>query len=248
MEYRVEDALKRFLEQAALLESGLGTLAGEPGFPYDEGAPFSASAYRRLRAILRERMPPFYAAYDAYVRAALAEEDRPVTCSSGCSACCRHFVSSVEPFEIVALHEAIKGRDNYPDILFASHKNSMAYEKIMETERPDDEAADRALYRYFLKGRSCPFLARDGSCGVYEARPMSCRMFFSESPARFCAGKAIASPWNRNFQIELPEQAEEALARCSRHLESLDLPEDLFPAVLAANALFGPFDSLPDPA
>ena len=81
-------------------------------------------------------------------------------------------MSSVEPFEIVALHEAIKDRDDYPDLLFASHRTALVYEKILAAENPDDEAADRALHRYFLKGKPCPFLAKDGSCGVYEARPM----------------------------------------------------------------------------
>jgi Fe-S-cluster containining protein len=232
---RLEEALKRFLQEAAALESGLEglSLSGD----------FDTLQYHRLTGVLTDRMPGFYAAYDGYVHAALDMEARPVTCTKSCSACCRHFVSSVEPFEIAALHLHIKSAANYPDLLFSSHKNSVAYEKIMAAEKPDDEASDRALYRYFLRGRACPFLGSDGACGVYEFRPMSCRMFFAESPARFCAGKAVASPWNRNFQIELPEEAEEALARCSRHLEGLELPEELFPGVLAANALFGQFDN-----
>jgi hypothetical protein len=71
---------------------------------------------------------------------------------------------------------------------------------------------------------------------------MSCRMFFAESPPRFCAGKEIASPWNRNFQVELPEKAEEALARCSRLLEDLKLSESLFGGLLEANEKFGKYE------
>ncbi len=234
---RLEGALARFLEEASALEAAFKSL------PVVATASIGPLYYQQLSEILQVRMLPFYAAYDAYVHAALKMEDRPITCSKSCSACCRHFVSSVEPFELAALHLHIRDSENYPDILFASHKNSMAYEKIANAEVPDDEASDRALYRYFLRSRPCPFLEKDGACGVYEFRPMSCRMFFAESPARFCAGKAIASPWNRNFQIELPEVAEEALARCSQYLEALDFPEELFPGVLAANALFGPYDN-----
>ena len=230
----LDEALARFLGEAAALEAAFQTLPA--------AAP-SEAHYAALTVVLEARMPSFYAAYDGYVHAALKMEDRPITCTKGCAACCRHFVSSVEPFELAALHLHTRKSANYPDMLFASHKNSMLYEKLANEEVPDDEATDRALYRYFLKGRPCPFLGKDGACGVYEFRPMSCRMFFAESPARFCAGKAIASPWNRNFQIELPEVAEEALARCSQYLEGLDFPEELFPGMLAANALFGQYDN-----
>jgi hypothetical protein len=73
-------------------------------------------------------------------------------------------------------------------------------------------------------------------------------MFFAESPPRFCAGKAIASPWNRNFQVEMPQEVEEALARCARSLEALELPDGLFPGLVAANALFGRYDVVSDAA
>src|SRR5690606_32167695 len=106
------------------------------------------------------------------------------------------------------------------DLIFASHSRSVLYANLANEElargAPDEEAGDRALYRYFLRGKPCPFLEAGGTCGVYEARPMACRMFHAESPPRFCAGKEIASPWNRNFQLELPQEVEEALARCAR--------------------------------
>ncbi|MCD6025228.1 MAG: hypothetical protein K0Q91_2144 [Fibrobacteria bacterium] len=230
---QLDEALAVFLEALSRLEESFKDLPAVVDSDY----------YARLTAALESRMPRFFTAYDAYVHAALQMEARPVTCSKSCSACCRHFVSSVEPFEVAALHLHIRNSEEYPDLLFASHRNSVLYEKIANEEVPDDEAADRALYRYFLKGKACPFLQKDGACGVYAFRPMSCRMFFAESPARFCAGKAVASPWNRNFQIELPQVAEEALARCSSYLDALDFPEELFPGVLAANALFGPYDN-----
>jgi Fe-S-cluster containining protein len=231
-EARLEGALAKFLEEAAALEKSLSTLSN----------PVDSDYYKRLAEVLQARILPFYSAYDGYVSAALGMEERPVTCAKSCSGCCRHFVSSVEPFELAALHLHARTLDAYPDMIFSSHKNSLTYEKILAAEPEDDEASDRALYRYFLRGRACPFLEKDGACGVYAYRPMSCRMFFSESAPRFCKGKAIASPWNRNFQIELPEVAEEALARCSERLEALDFPEELFPGMLAANALFGQYD------
>jgi Fe-S-cluster containining protein len=201
--------------------------------------------YEALGLRLARWVPELHAAYDAYLAEVLITEGRRITCSKACSACCRHFVSSVEPFELIALDHHVKSRPDYADLIVSSYHKTGIYEKILQEEGDDEEADDRALYRYFLRGQACPFLARDGSCGVYEHRPMACRMFFAESSPRFCAGKALASPWNRNFQVELPQVAEEALARCSRLLESLELPEGLFPGMVAVNALFGRYDASP---
>ncbi len=130
----------------------------------------------------------------------------------------------------------------YSDLLFASHGRVSKFDQILKEEGNDAEAEDRALHRYFLRDIPCPFLGKEGTCGIYDIRPMSCRMFFAESSPRFCSGAAVASPWNRNFQVELPDAAEEALARCSEQLAKLDLPVGLFSGVLEANALFGQYD------
>src|SRR5690606_19414218 len=125
---------------------------------------------------------------------ALRRENKAITCRKGCSACCRHYVSSVEPFELIALDRHLRSRPDYPDLVLASHNRAAVYHDILReeaAEKEPEEAEDRALYRYFLRGNPCPFLAKDGRCGVYERRPMSCRMFFAESPPRFCAGKAL---------------------------------------------------------
>lgn len=229
----VDEASGRFLKEITALGADLSALPQNENF----------EAYRRLGQVLDARMPGFYRAYEDYIAAVLAAEGRTVTCAPGCSACCRHFVSSVEPFELAALHRHIKDREDYPDLLFSSHGHAVAYEKILGKEGEGEEASDRALHRYFLRGRPCPFLDKNGACGVYDHRPMSCRMFFSEGSPRFCEGKEIASPWNKNFQVELPEALEEALARCSRALAGWGFPEDLFPGVLAANARFGRYDA-----
>jgi Fe-S-cluster containining protein len=210
-----------------------------------EGLPEAESIgyYPMLAAALFGNLPDVHAAYDVCIAEILITERKKITCSKACSACCRHFVSSVEPFELVALDMMVKARESYPDIIVSSYGKTMVYEQILREEGPGEEADDRALYRYFLRGQACPFLERDGTCGVYEWRPMACRMFFAESSPRFCAGKALASPWNRNFQVELPQVAEEALARCSRLLEHLKLPESLFHGMVAVNALFGRYEA-----
>jgi Fe-S-cluster containining protein len=226
--------LSRLLTAIATLHTALASLP----------EPDHAHYYTRISAALTTHLPPLYAAYDAWLAAVLVTEGRKVTCSRGCDACCRHFVSSVEPFELIALDHHVKSRSDYADMVIASHRRTVVYEKIMREEGGDEEADDRALYRYFTRGHPCGFLNGDGTCGVYEWRPMSCRMFYAESSPRFCAGKELASPWNKNFQVELPQVAEEALARCSQLLSTLDLSENLFPGLVEVNALFGRHDGL----
>lgn len=249
----LQDALTPLLTAIASLKHSLETLpdrdavsTGETGGGVDDEA-----WYRTVATRLQGRLPALYGAYDTYLAAVLITDGRAVTCTRGCSACCRHFVSSVEPFELIALDHHLKSRPEYADLMVAAFRRATVFDGILREEtakadRNEEEAEDRALYRYFLRGHACPFLAGDGTCGVYDHRPMACRMFYAESPPRFCAGKELASPWNRNFQVELPLEAEEALARCSRLLEGLGLSEHLFTGLTDVNALFGRHPALPD--
>ncbi|HAP00162.1 MAG TPA: hypothetical protein DCQ83_08985 [Fibrobacteres bacterium] len=232
----LKKALADFMTAAETLEATLNSLSiGE----------MNPEAYQALGNALEKPLQHLHGTYDRYVAAALKEDGKNITCKKGCSACCRHYVSSVEPFEILGIHLRIRHAENYPDILFASHDRVTRFDKIFKEEQGKGEASeakDRSLYRYFVRGLACPFLGKDGECGIYESRPMSCRMFFSETSPRFCAGTSLASPWNRNFQVELPDEAEEALARCSALLAGLEIPAELFAGVLEANALFGKYD------
>lgn len=241
---RVADPATGSGETAALLTAIAGLAGALDALPAPESTEFPAALMDAVGA----HVPRIHQAYDDCVARILITEGRKTTCAKACSACCRHFVSSVEPFEILALDAHLKKRPDYAGVIYSTYRKSTVYESILarELEAGDEEEADdRATYRYFLKGIPCTFLMADGSCGIYAYRPMACRMFFAESSPRFCAGKAIASPWNRNFQVEMPQEVEEALARCSRKLEHLGLPEGLFPGLVAANALLGRYDASP---
>jgi Fe-S-cluster containining protein len=187
-------------------------------------------------------LPGFYALYEAYVRAVTSTSTTKVTCSRGCGHCCSHYVSSVEPFELVFLHGRIRSDAAYPSRLVAFHRRSAAYKSLLGG-RMDEQADDKALFRYYLRNIPCPFLTGGGECGIYESRPMSCRMFFSQSHPSLCRGKAAASPGNRNFIVELPDDIEASIMRASERLSAFELPDSLFEGLLEANARFGRFDA-----
>lgn len=207
----------------------------------EEGGWEGGTAYRRLAAVLEDRIPGLYARYDAYVSAVLATGDTKVTCSRGCGHCCSHYVTSVEPFELAFLHGRIRKTADYPSRLVALHRRAALFNRLLSEEK-EDEAEDRSLFRYYLRDVPCPFLSSAGECGVYESRPMSCRMFFSQSHPSLCRGKAAASPGNRNFILELPADIEASLARAGMLLSALQLPESLFEGLLKANEIFGRYD------
>lgn len=200
----------------------------------------SGNLYRDILEVLQTHLPSLHQAFDEYVESVLATSVEKITCGPGCPSCCSHYVTSVEPFEILPIQERISTYDNFADLLFAFHERAALFASL-HRETDGEEAEDRALHRYFLKARPCPLLTPEGVCGIRDIRPMSCRMYFSFSDPTNCKGKAILRPENRNFIVLLPDQAEIALARASRHLKEMGLGEHLADGLLRANELFGRF-------
>lgn len=104
---------------------------------------------------------------------------------------------------------------------------------------PEEDEEDKRLHRYFESGLSCPFLLADGNCGVYEVRPATCRMYFSETPGEFCTARFLLTEKNKSFIVYLPDKLESAIAEISEFYEPLDLPEALYAGVVRMNALDG---------
>jgi Fe-S-cluster containining protein len=228
-----ETALRKAVtELKAMLEDFAGACSGKAG-------------YASLAAQLDRHMPELYRHYDGFVQAVLATGEERISCSKGCSHCCSHYVTSVEPYELLFLHGRIREDARYPGRIIALHRRVSLFKSLLKGAVHDDamaEEEDKALYRYYLRGQPCPFLQAGGVCGVYENRPMSCRMFYSLSHPSLCKGKNVIDPGNRNFLIELPEDIEADLARAGAMFARFDLPESLFEGLLEVNERFGRFD------
>lgn len=196
--------------------------------------------YEELIRCLTGRMPALYAAYDAYLSAVLATGQRPIHCAPACPSCCSHYVTSVEPVELIYIDHQLKRRAEYSDRLVAMHEKTQIFRGGYRT-REGDEAEDKALYRYFLKDQRCVFLTKSGDCGIREIRPMSCRMFFSYSDPKWCRGRKVATPANKNFHIGLPDEAETLLAEASHRIGELRLSEHFFDGLLQVNEILGRF-------
>jgi Fe-S-cluster containining protein len=96
-------------------------------------------------------------------------EGRPAACKKGCSWCCHQLVFAVT-HEFLFLHQFIQRRT---DAGAQSRFHEKARTKAAGT-------TGKSLQEQMQVRASCPFL-HEGSCAVYEARPMACRIYLSAS-------------------------------------------------------------------
>ena len=205
---------------------------------------------------LKEELPniisfarEYHAAYDSYLKAVLPQQDKPIQCRAACGNCCHHYPMSVEPFELVTLYCDLRGRNDLLDIMEACQVRSSLFSKFFETRRAegavpdqmdlDDYAEDKALHDYFSAWNPCPFSDKKGDCTVYPLRPVSCRMYFSETDPKFCTPEHLQTPENDSYIVYLPDSIEDAVYGISEHYALLDLPESYFGGLLAVNRFEG---------
>ena len=185
----------------------------------------------------------YHAAYDAYLKAVLPQQEKPIQCRAACGNCCHHYPMSVEPFELISLYMDLRQRDDLITLmescrLRADMFNSL-FEKQLEGCGSEDEAEDKALHEYFAQWTPCPFSDRKGDCGIYGLRPVSCRMYFSQTDPCYCRPETLQTPLNESYIVYLPDNIEEALVGISEHYAGLELPESYFGGLLSMNTFEG---------
>lgn len=136
------------------------------------------------------------------------QRDGHVHCSRGCAGCCSLVVNCTFP-------EAY---------LIARNISTAQRERLYCRIDAVKEAADRAgslkewLSAYRKTAAPCPFLEEDGSCGVYQVRPISCRSLLSTRPPEWCV---------TDFALLQPDEKR-------MFMESLDRSAVAFPTHYAA--------------
>lgn len=97
--------------------------------------------------------------------------DSQVDCKKGCSYCCHQSVF-VLPYEAITLVKYCKDKLEINQ-----------YNKFREQVIEKDAITSQMTVNQFLNyTKPCPFLT-DNVCGVYEVRPMACRLFLSMNVA-----------------------------------------------------------------
>ena len=121
---------------------------------------------------LIEAIGQLYQAIDGLLEAFLRrtrQEGRPAACREGCSWCCHQVVFAVT-HEFLYLQNYVSGHleENDRKLFLENARNKAAL------------TGDRTLEEQLMVRAPCPFL-RGGSCAVYHARPMACRIYLSSS-------------------------------------------------------------------
>jgi Fe-S-cluster containining protein len=144
----------------------------------------------------RAMLPALRAVTEASVRHAVAQVEasgKHVSCKAGCGACCDQLapVGAVEAHMIADLVEAMpEPRRSAVKARFAEAEKRLAAWPHRALLDNVDSVHGEAKYQlgldYFRLGVTCPFL-EDGSCSIYEHRPLVCREYLVTSPAAHCA-------------------------------------------------------------
>lgn len=194
---------------------------------------------------IMEFVKGYHKAYMNYLDAVMPQQPKPIQCRPACGNCCHHYPMSVEPFELIYLYHELRKREDFISIMESCQARSSLFESLygkrLESGLTEDEAEDKALHDYFSKWKPCMFSDYKGDCGVYQIRPVSCRMYFSETDPKFCVPEHLQTPANESYIVYLPDVAEEAIYGISEHYEDLDLPDSYFGGVLALNIYEGLF-------
>jgi Fe-S-cluster containining protein len=115
------------------------------------------------------------------------------SCTRGCSACCRQFVSCTLP-------EATAILARYADVVdelrprlreeVDAFLSVVASAGITEETVPGTTVRDVLAGLWWQEHRACAFLSEAGDCRIYEARPAACRTYLVKSDPALCAGES----------------------------------------------------------
>jgi Fe-S-cluster containining protein len=176
----------------------------------------------------------FHDAYGRFLHHNLQANSVHVACGRGCSRCCHHFVTSVHALEVLCLYESLRKRPDLETLMEECSKRVDDFEGWKDfceetyPERTADERDDLVLEHYYDEGNPCPFLASDGACGVYEHRPVTCRMYLASSPKEFCEPERVTDDGADIFTLPADESVAARLERLDRAVDYWGHSPDLF--------------------
>jgi Fe-S-cluster containining protein len=146
---------------------------------------------------LDELLPALRTIDDRLIEAAVASVEatgKRVSCTKGCSACCRAQPVPVTPPETLALALLVErlpeSRRTAVRAAFAAAVETLRASGLYDAYMRRDpeltrEAAKSMTRRYFALSITCPFLS-DDACSIYAERPFVCRQYLVTSPPHLC--------------------------------------------------------------
>lgn len=164
------------------------------GQPIDAEVPMPP-AMVRIDAVLPLLRQLDDKAVDLAVAKTENETGERVSCSKGCSACCRSQPVPVTPPEAYALWLLVsqlpEPRQTEIRNQFAVNVAALRAAGLVDRylDRPRTLRVEDAIpiaRAYFALGLDCPFLS-DHACSIYTERPFVCRQYLVTSPVAMCS-------------------------------------------------------------
>ena len=158
------------------------------------------------------------------------QQDSPIACRKGCSACCNYLVALSRP-EIAYIRQKLSQMDaGYQHSVLKSSVESAR--KILHNSSPIHEISQQPtpeqLSRWYASlNLSCPFLV-NGVCGIYEHRPLACREHLAAGHSNLCDNSHPGQP----EIIEPPFSILEALGQLDAELNQSDIEAVILPLAL----------------
>jgi Fe-S-cluster containining protein len=158
-----------------------------------------------------------------YQQEVLKANSYTVTCKEGCGVCCCHWAEDVYSFEARTIVDFLK-KNHLPRLktIVSRLQRDVAWlNKIHHAVRTakglesggacsaDIDPYDIALSSFYQLRRPCPLLGSDMACTVYPIRPLTCRIYVSFSPARFCLPQNILGGKAMTYLLDLEKGAME---------------------------------------
>jgi len=157
--------------------------------------------------------------YDDYQRETLSANKKQASCAKGCGLCCYHWVEDVNSFEIQIIADYIKTEMPHNEIkrIAEACRKDIAtmenLEKIVDMKfaalKPQAEIDPSfiLLSSFYQLERPCPLLTPAGECGIYNVRPITCRIYMSLADPKRCAPSDINDGEVVTCVLDLQEEA-----------------------------------------
>ncbi len=167
------------------------------------------------------RFSVFLSLFHRYQNEVLDKYSKQTTCRKGCCYCCNHWVEDVYSFEATRIADYIK--THFPErissiidrciedekhiIRLHNIMDSKLHEYRSDSEIVDIDETDLLLASYYQLKRPCPLLNDNGTCSIYPARPLTCRVYFSFSDPQLCRPEYINTEEIPTYLLDLEEEA-----------------------------------------
>lgn len=155
------------------------------------------------------------------VRKQMSKKGGIIPCRKACSACCSYLVSLSVPESIRLMNDISRKPKHQKRKLFRNcllHARNIIKHRIPDTlltdERKDNEGEFRLISAWYRDlNLECPFLS-EGSCAIYQHRPLACREHLVTGSPEGCSGKK-----HKAELVKLPVKMTNVLAELTGRLE-----------------------------